>query len=255
LFNEHDLLAQSRQLTSLLKDVFSEVPEIADRIDEDAKALSDIAQRRDESSLIDPIRELCERISKRAEGVPSQAHNDGQRMIQEGEKLLRSSSVKAGSPTYKEARDLMAVTLLRCAVSYGNETSKWAPCATMLQKALEWASDSTLRQKLKENLATVQSTLSELGDLRPISSAPSLSTINGIGFKLYGSTNKNPANGSYMATYYFAVLFIPIFPIARYRVIPTGAGYRFLGKGPLRPFDKWHLAVSIGLIVLMFMNG
>ena len=51
------------------------------------------------------------------------------------------------------------------------------------------------------------------------------------------------------------VFFIPIFPIARYRVIPTGGGYRFLGKGPLRTFDKWHIAISLGLIALMFFKG
>ena len=58
-----------------------------------------------------------------------------------------------------------------------------------------------------------------------------------------------------MATYYFVFFFIPIFPIARYRVIPTGGGYRFLGKGPLRTFDKWHIAISLGLIALMFFKG
>jgi len=31
-------------------------------------------------------------------------------------------------------------------------------------------------------------------------------------------------------------------------------GYRFIGQGPLRTFDKWHIAVSLGLIALMFFN-
>jgi hypothetical protein len=254
LFNEHDLLKQSQRLTALLKDVFSEIPDVVDRVEEDAKALSDIAQRRNESALIDPIRKLCEDISKSADRNPSLAHHEGQRLLDEGGELLKSAPLKATSPTYQEARNLMAVTLLHCAVSYGNETSKWAPCVTLLEKALELASDNKLRQKLRENLATVQSNLNSLGDLEPISSAPSLSSINGIGFTLYGSTDKNPSNGSYMATYYFIFFAVPIFPIARYRVIPTGGGYRFLGKGPLRAFDKWHIAISLGLIGWMIMN-
>lgn len=254
LFNEHDLLKQSQRLTTLLKDVFSEIPDVVDRVEEDAKALSDIAQRRNESALIDPIRKLCEDISKSADRNPSLAQHEGQRLLDEGGELLKSAPLKATSPTYQEARTLMAVTLLHCAVSYGNETSKWAPCVTLLEKALELASDNKLRQKLRENLATVQSNLNSLGDLEPISSAPSLSSINGIGFTLYGSTDKNPSNGSYMATYYFIFFAVPIFPIARYRVIPTGGGYRFLGKGPLRAFDKWHIAISLGLIGWMIMN-
>lgn len=254
LFNEHDLLKQSQRLTTLLKDVFSEIPDVVDRVEDDAKALSDIAQRRNESALIDPIRKLCEDISKSADRNPSLAHHEGQRLLDEGGELLKSAPLKATSPTYQEARNVMAVTLLHCAVSYGNETSKWAPCVTLLEKALELATDNKLRQKLRENLATVQSNLNSLGDLEPISSAPSLSSINGIGFTLYGSTDKNPSNGSYMATYYFIFFAVPIFPIARYRVIPTGGGYRFLGKGPLRAFDKWHIAISLGLIGWMIMN-
>jgi len=238
-----------------LREVFSEVPDVADRVAEDAQALSDIAQSRNESTLIDPIRKLCASISTSADGNPLLAHLEGQRLLDEGGALLKATPIKASSPSYLEARNLMAVTLLNCAVSYGNETSKWAPCVTLLQKALELASDDKLRQKLRENLATVQGNLNSLGDLEPIASAPSLSSINGIGFTLYGSTDQNPSNGSYVATYYFVFFFIPIFPIARYRVIPTGGGYRFLGKGPLRVFDKWHIAITLGVIGLMIMNG
>ena len=91
------------------------------------------------------------------------------------------------------------------------------------------------------------------GNLSPISSAPSLSTINGIGFKLYGSTDTDRETGSYLSTYYFVLLFIPVFPIRRYRVISTGDGYRFLGKAPLRTFDKWHLFISLALVALLFV--
>ena len=90
-------------------------------------------------------------------------------------------------------------------------------------------------------------------DLEPITSAPSLSTINGIGCKLYGATDTDPATGSYLSTYYFVFFFIPIFPICRYRVTSSGDSYRFFGKAPLRSLDKWHLAISIGLIILFFI--
>jgi hypothetical protein len=70
---------------------------------------------------------------------------------------------------------------------------------------------------------------------------------------LYGCTDKDPATGSYLATYYFVFIAVPIFPICRYRVIPTGNGYRFFGKAPLRPFDKCHLAISVGLIIWLIV--
>jgi hypothetical protein len=252
LFNNHDLLSPTRQLTNLLRELFSEVPEVLERVGEDASALANISQRRDEAEAIEPIRTLCENVLKVVERRPSGAFEEGQRLLDEGKKILASLPVKATSPAYSDAKDILAAGLVRCAVAFGNETSKWAPCIVLLERALELSSDAKLRQSVNQNLATVKENLASLGDLEPIRQAPSLRTVNGIGVTLYGSTDHRP-DGSYMATYYFVVLAIPIFPIARYRVIPTGGGYRFLGKGKLRTFDKWHIAVSLGLIALMFI--
>lgn len=49
LFNKHDMLAQSQRLTGLIQELFSEVPEIADRVEEDANALADIFQQRQQA--------------------------------------------------------------------------------------------------------------------------------------------------------------------------------------------------------------
>jgi hypothetical protein len=255
LFNKHDMLAQSQRLTGLLQELFAEVPDVSERVEQDADALADISQRRNEAAAIDPIRTLCESVLKDIERNPGVANDEGVRLLDEGRELLKAAPIKANSPTYREAKDMLAIVLMQCAVAYGNETSKWGPCISLLESALELASEVTLRQKLNENLAIVKANHASLGELEPIKKAPSLSTINGIGVTLYGSTDKNPSDGSYMATYYFVFFFIPIFPIARYRVIPTGGGYRFLGKGPLRTFDKWHIAISLGLIALMFFKG
>lgn len=50
LFNKHDMLAHSQRLTALIQELFSEVPEIADRAEEDADALADIFQQRKQSA-------------------------------------------------------------------------------------------------------------------------------------------------------------------------------------------------------------
>lgn len=252
LFNNHSLLLPAQRLTNLLQELFSEVPDVLERVGEDANALANISQRRDESKAIEPIRALCENVLQIVERRPGSAFEEGQRLLDEGKKMLATLPIKATSPAYSESKDILAAGLMRCAVAFGNETSKWAPCIVLLERALELSSDAKLRLSVNKNLATVKENLASLGDLEPIQQAPSLHTINGIGVTLYGSTDHRP-DGSYMATYYFVILAIPIFPIARYRVIPTGGGYRFLGKGKLRTFDKWHIAVSLGLIALMFI--
>ena len=50
LFNKYDMLAQSQRLTGLIQEIFAEVPEIADRVEEDADALADIFRQRKQAS-------------------------------------------------------------------------------------------------------------------------------------------------------------------------------------------------------------
>ena len=49
LFNEHAMLTQARRLTDLLRGVFAELPEFAERLDEDADALDEIEASRSAS--------------------------------------------------------------------------------------------------------------------------------------------------------------------------------------------------------------
>ncbi len=67
--------------------------------------------------------------------------------------------------------------------------------------------------------------------VRPIRSAPGMFTFNGIGTKLYGRRDYDPSDGTYIATLWFVVLFIPIFPIRQYLVRDAGGNaYNFFGK-------------------------
>lgn len=62
LFNKYDMLAQSQRLTGLIQEIFAEVPEIADRVEEDADALADIfRQRKQASARQDEAREITYR--------------------------------------------------------------------------------------------------------------------------------------------------------------------------------------------------
>lgn len=46
LFNKHDMLTQSQRLTGLLQELFAEVPEVSDRVEQDAAALAEIFYER-----------------------------------------------------------------------------------------------------------------------------------------------------------------------------------------------------------------
>jgi hypothetical protein len=55
-------------------------------------------------------------------------------------------------------------------------------------------------------------------NMRPITSAPSLSTVNGIGMQLIGRRDFDEETKSYVATHALCILFIPLIPIGAYRV-------------------------------------
>jgi len=255
MFNEHGKLDFSQQLTNMLQEVFAEVGEVAERTAEDADALGEIAERRKLSRLLDPISDLCKAALESSEKQPTSADREAQKVMNTAPQLIaKLSASKPGAEILSQGKDEIALTLMHCAVVYGNKTEKWKPCIAFLEEAFKYASSQEVKSRIQKNLSTVRDNDRLYGDLIPISSAPSLHTINGIGTTMYGSTVHDPASGSYLSTHYFVFFAIPIFPISRYRVIPTGNGYRFLGKAPLRTFDKWHIAISLGLIAWMFIS-
>ena len=254
LFNEHEAIKEAQQLTDLLRTNFSQCPELTVRVEDDANKLAEIANKRNFAELLTPIHELCKKASEAAERNPLNADIQGQKIIGIVPKLLTLAE-RSGVPLdfINEAKDHIAFTLSTCAVEYGNKTSKWRPCQTLLDAANIFAVGPQAKERITQNLEIVRGNVRLYGDLEPIDSAPSLYTINGCGLTLYGSTDLDSWSGSYIATYYFVLFFVPIFPICRYRVISSGAkGYSFLGKGALRTFDKWHIAIS-AFIMLFFM--
>jgi len=50
LFNTHDMLTQSQRLTGLLQELFVELPEVSERVEQDADALADIFHERKQAS-------------------------------------------------------------------------------------------------------------------------------------------------------------------------------------------------------------
>src|SRR5438270_571309 len=87
-------------------------------------------------------------------------------------------------------------------------------------------------------------------EMTPTKSVPPLGTVNGIGFTVYGHRNHDPETGTYVKTYVFCVLYIPVLALRAYRVAdaPNG-GWYFLGKVPLPSIAKAWNGVMAGAAV------
>jgi hypothetical protein len=86
---------------------------------------------------------------------------------------------------------------------------------------------------------------------------PSLYTFNGIGAKFYGRRDFDQRTNSYVTVHWFVVLFLPIIPLACYRVCDSGPNlYTIYGRVPLSPFlrkYRWAVVALIGLLMLVAM--
>jgi hypothetical protein len=90
--------------------------------------------------------------------------------------------------------------------------------------------------------------------IKPLTSAPSMFTYNGVGTKLYGESDRDLNDGTYVATLFAVFVFIPIFPIGSYLVhdSPQNGSRRawsFLAKVPLSTAHHfWQRAMALGAV-------
>ena len=148
------------------------------------------------------------------------------------------------------ASNLLSRALREVSVSLYNDADDTETACKAIRLAARYCSDAALKKQIEEDtklLFSIAHRQRLMKELEPIKSAPSLTTVNGIGTVLYGNSDYDAQTQSHLTTLYFTILFIPILPIARYRVIQHGSSYQFLGKARLRPVDKWHLRVAAAL--------
>ena len=93
-------------------------------------------------------------------------------------------------------------------------------------------------------------------DLQPVNDAPSLFTVNGCGFGVYGKRDYDKETNSYIKTYCLCLIFIPILAISAYRVCdaPTG-GWYFLGKVPVSGLANIWNKLLCFLIFILISGG
>jgi len=256
LNNEHDLIQPARRIVSLCQELFRDVPVIGGLLEEDATALDDRAKQEEIGAKVTPIYKICSDTIDLVKADPTKATSGAENVLATAVgQIKRLAQERFPTDKIRELEDVVAITLTQCAIELGGSFKGLEKSIFYLQKAETFAHDKDVVERVASNLSMARKNHRIFGNLEPIDSAPSLSTINGFGFKVYGNTDHDQQSGSHMATYYFVALFFPIFPISRYRVIPNGNGYRFLGKAPLRPFDKWHLAISLGAICIFLLGA
>lgn len=98
------------------------------------------------------------------------------------------------------------------------------------------------RQEPDEARSALQDDLAEHPRLwlDPLSKPPKMYTINGFGTMLYGRSSP-AADGTHIATLWFVLLFVPVWPLGSYLVAPAkGGGWFFLAKAP---FSRLALGV------------
>jgi hypothetical protein len=160
----------------------------------------------------------------------------------------------------QEAREEAALLLSAIASDF-TWADEFIESEKLQEEALKLAQNTLGAIRIQAALERIRSSAQQQRVLgKPISSAPALGSINGIGCTLYGHSDYDRESNSYATTHYFTFFFLPILPLGRYRVINVGARrYQFLGKIPLRNGDRWHLGVSLSAIaiaiVMMFANS
>jgi hypothetical protein len=83
--------------------------------------------------------------------------------------------------------------------------------------------------------------------------SPGLQTVNGVGATFYGKRGYDASTNTYVTNHWFVFLFIPIIPIASYRVSAASAGsYYIHGRVPLSSaLRKWRWGVLAATVLLI----
>jgi len=95
--------------------------------------------------------------------------------------------------------------------------------------------------------------------MQPIWTAPSTFKVYGIGTTIFGERDHDEQTKSYVVTQYFTFFFIPLFPVANYRVREEHGAKYFLGRVGFRPGQKVHmwgvLILAFALVVFLAQAG
>lgn len=281
LYNEHSQLDASKRIIHLMKIIFAEVLTVAEKTDEDISILNNLNDR---DSYINKASLECKKCMEEVEKNPAIGYENANRLqnslknicsffMNESMKNVMASVELLNQ--YLSIEELYINAMLQCIMSYGNATKEWKKCQKFIARNIISHTNSDKIQNTARKYESIIINNIQVqrgyGALNPFFDMPSLRTIFGCGFKLYGYSdsieidtgislldprypNKTLHETTYVATYCFSLFSIPIFPLARYRISDTYDGkIRFYGKMPLTIGNKIHIAISLVILICLLM--
>ncbi len=110
--------------------------------------------------------------------------------------------------------------------------------------------EKTFRNRHTRTHQALDDLQERLPELVPGESPPSLSSINGVGFKLYGARGHDSETDSHVATWCFCILLVPVFALRAYRVNQIEGGeYYCFGREPLSTFAN---TMNVVMLIAFF---
>ena len=244
------MLGSVQSITTLMSDIFIYLPVMSEALQEDSKALAERAEEREFAPYLKSLSERFDQVVQSAAGIPAAANTRAEELLASVPSLQAEiQQRKLPRRLTPDVYDQLAVAAVRCAFEYGTATSRWGDGVSVGTRALAIAQTMSTKAEIEKALVTFRQREKRMRGLKHVKAAPTLTTYNGMGGRMYGETDRDPEDGTYITTYYFVFLLIPIVPIARYRVFASGNGYRFIGKAPLRTVDKWHIGIVVAVIL------
>ena len=234
------------------------------RVQQDLKVVTSHIEQQNRAQVFAPLSSLVNNIMKRLpeqqEGAPpsestKQLCRDSFALFRKEVTPALGTIVTATSDplTMRDARQMVGNALRYLARTYFSNGGTAQGAITILRHAQQLVPGTDVLGAINkdlEDLAALAHREAIYSSVKPIESAPSMYTLNGCGTHLYGQTDLDTSTGSFISTLYFVLLFVPIVPLARYRVSSSdGKSYRFYGKAPFRTFDKIHLGIFCAAIV------
>lgn len=143
-----------------------------------------------------------------------------------------------------EAADrILSDPKVRRAVESGNPETVFSSFASLRRSTRSRSEREALDAALSDRRAF----------LSAIRSAPSLGRLNGFGVGMYGGSEYDSENGTYIGTRYVSGFWVPLFPLDSWLVQNAeGGGWHFLGRVPITPeFRIWQMAACAVAAVLV----
>lgn len=155
-WNEHQNVECSQRLTNLSQEVFSEVAEVAEQLEEDADALEEIAKQEEIRGFMEPVSQLCKSAAESAEKNPSAADKEARRVLYNVPHLISQLDSHGSAELTALVKDQIALTVMHCAVVYGNRTEDWKTCMALLEESRRLAMSEEVENRIVQNLQTAR---------------------------------------------------------------------------------------------------